>query len=250
MDLVNARLIRFGRTEALVTDCLNQFFRSNLMGVSMNMLRVLIATSALAFVTPANASVIVDGSPTGTYRGSWSNQTNGQNFLVRFTLSGLTNVNGLDIFAGPQFALLGEGVRVRIRSDAGGLPSASNLFSFDDVIDTITPFDSNSVIAGTDFAPISLAAGSYWFGVSGLTDELSWHSYNNGGPATNPNQRQLGGETVVSTPGVHDFAFRIRGVTNPGAVPEPATWAMLLLGFGLLGGALRYGRRTTKVAFG
>lgn len=34
------------------------------------------------------------------------------------------------------------------------------------------------------------------------------------------------------------------------AVPEPATWALLLLGFGAVGGAMRYRRRTTAVTFG
>ncbi|HEY1144448.1 MAG TPA: PEPxxWA-CTERM sorting domain-containing protein [Sphingomicrobium sp.] len=35
---------------------------------------------------------------------------------------------------------------------------------------------------------------------------------------------------------------------NPGAVPEPATWAMMLLGFGFVGGAMRRGRRQLKLA--
>jgi hypothetical protein len=36
-----------------------------------------------------------------------------------------------------------------------------------------------------------------------------------------------------------------------GSVPEPATWAMMLLGFGMLGAGLRYGRKSTtaKVSF-
>ena len=33
------------------------------------------------------------------------------------------------------------------------------------------------------------------------------------------------------------------------AVPEPATWAMMLLGFGMVGAATRYRRRKTTVAF-
>nr|WP_295372407.1 PEPxxWA-CTERM sorting domain-containing protein [uncultured Sphingosinicella sp.] len=33
-----------------------------------------------------------------------------------------------------------------------------------------------------------------------------------------------------------------------GAVPEPATWAMLLVGFGLIGGTMRRGRRTLAFA--
>ncbi|GGB40572.1 hypothetical protein GCM10011380_32550 [Sphingomonas metalli] len=34
------------------------------------------------------------------------------------------------------------------------------------------------------------------------------------------------------------------------AVPEPASWAMMLIGFGLVGGAARYRRRSHRVAFG
>jgi hypothetical protein len=33
------------------------------------------------------------------------------------------------------------------------------------------------------------------------------------------------------------------------AVPEPATWAMMIGGFGMVGGSLRSRRRQTKVAF-
>ncbi len=34
-----------------------------------------------------------------------------------------------------------------------------------------------------------------------------------------------------------------------GAIPEPATWAMMIFGFGLVGNAMRYRRRRTSVAF-
>ena len=35
----------------------------------------------------------------------------------------------------------------------------------------------------------------------------------------------------------------------PGAVPEPATWAMMIGGFATIGGSLRYRRRRTSVTF-
>ena len=35
---------------------------------------------------------------------------------------------------------------------------------------------------------------------------------------------------------------------NPGAVPEPATWAMMLMGFGAMGVALRRRRKLTHIA--
>ena len=39
-------------------------------------------------------------------------------------------------------------------------------------------------------------------------------------------------------------------ITQVAAIPEPATWMMMLLGFGLIGASLRYGRRTTTVSYG
>ncbi len=37
---------------------------------------------------------------------------------------------------------------------------------------------------------------------------------------------------------------------DPGVVPEPATWMTMLLGFGIIGAAMRYRRRVTNVAYG
>jgi hypothetical protein len=51
----------------------------------------------------------------------------------------------------------------------------------------------------------------------------------------------------------YDIAFTgtgpgtFNGTGNLTAVPEPATWAMMIMGFGLVGGVMR--RRSTKVAF-
>ena len=41
--------------------------------------------------------------------------------------------------------------------------------------------------------------------------------------------------------------LRIGGVSTPGAIPEPATWLMLLVGFGLLGGVMRSAKRKQEV---
>lgn len=48
--------------------------------------------------------------------------------------------------------------------------------------------------------------------------------------------------------GISDFAPE--NATLSAAVPEPATWGMLMIGAGFAGGTLRYRRRRTAVAFG
>jgi hypothetical protein len=66
---------------------------------------------------------------------------------------------------------------------------------------------------------------------------------------------QVGGE---ASPGFVDYirvydtaltAGEVAGLLPPGAgaVPEPASWALMIAGFGLVGGAMR--RRATKVSF-
>jgi hypothetical protein len=45
------------------------------------------------------------------------------------------------------------------------------------------------------------------------------------------------------------IGIRNLAITPTAAVPEPATWAMMLLGFGMMGATLRYRRKSTKVSF-
>ena len=216
----------------------------------MKLIKFAIATAALAAAFPANSAIVVDGSPTGSYYRTWINITNGQNYLVKFTLAAATNITGFDIFTNNSFGPIGQAVRMKIRADAGGSPLAANLFSFDDTIDVSTPFSGNSKIVGTNFAAINLAAGSYWIGMSALDINLGWNSFDNGGPQLNPNQRGLFGEQADPlAPNIRDLAFRIRGDDVTGAVPEPSTWLMLLFGFGAIGGSLRYRRGRTTVNF-
>jgi hypothetical protein len=51
--------------------------------------------------------------------------------------------------------------------------------------------------------------------------------------------KELAGSTDPSTSVTYNFAGAFADQSAPASVPEPATWAMLLLGFGLAGGALR-----------
>ena len=61
----------------------------------------------------------------------------------------------------------------------------------------------------------------------------------------------LTGDFLFSTFGAGNSLFVISGFQAPpppGGVPEPATWTMMLLGFGFIGGAMRSARRRSRPA--
>jgi hypothetical protein len=97
-----------------------------------------------------------------------------------------------------------------------------------------------------------------WFGISGLSWTLDgannyWVGFGQGtsdftafvrGTAPMP----LGLEGSFKPTGYiatnnADLSWRISGATIAAAVPEPATWGMMILGFGLVGGMIRSARR-------
>ena len=49
--------------------------------------------------------------------------------------------------------------------------------------------------------------------------------------------------------GIDNLRFGTAGQVNIPAVPEPASWAMMICGFGVMGSALRYRRREASVSF-
>lgn len=61
-----------------------------------------------------------------------------------------------------------------------------------------------------------------------------------------------GGTTLALEASFQNFnggaeSFAIVNLRSPGAVPEPGTWAMMLLGFGAIGGAMRRRRRASAL---
>lgn len=209
----------------------------------------LLASAIALTAVPASAALVAGGDPTGTLQnGNYLNTENSQNFLVRFTLSEATELTGMSILAGTGFWQAGVDAHIKIRSDLGGSPTTANLFSFNDGVDALSTYMAGIDRVTVNFSGVTLAAGSYWIGLSRAGSPIgTWASFNNGGVQTPTYQRQLYGDSIDRAPGIYDLAYSLYGEAAAGAVPEPASWALMIGGFGLVGAALR--RRRTSVAF-
>jgi hypothetical protein len=110
------------------------------------------------------------------------------------------------------------------------------------------PLDSVTGVGADSKIMLALGAGSY---------ALYLTQYSNFGPIDLTNPFPFDGEPNFRggfIDGTDDqrtsrFALDIAGVTSAAAVPEPASWAFMLLGFGAIGGAVRSRRRVTAIRF-
>lgn len=187
------------------------------------------ALGAVSLCVPAAASTI------GT------NESNAQ-FAVNFYEpigQSFVAVDPLLVSIGFKFAQMNPGfpqqpVRVDLYSGfgTGGTLIASRTESFNAPIASAEYHDF-------DFSGVSLAVGQQYSAAISIVGD----SPNLGVFATTANG-YIHGQLFASQPtiascdaGQCDLTFRVTGVSA--AVPEPATWAMMLGGFGLAGAAVR-----------
>jgi hypothetical protein len=173
----------------------------------MRKLGIIWAFAALAATTPANASVVISTLPEFNGNGTVANT-----FIGTFSYV---------IPAGETI------VSATFESTFGNTQvnsSATGDVTVDGVIVGSCPGDGNPCWNGPG-APITYNFLSSEFTL--LADGSADLFYNQTDCCT----IRLGASTLTITTAASD------------GVPEPSTWAMMLLGFGLVGGAVRYGRR-------
>lgn len=134
-------------------------------------------------------------------------------------------------------------------------------------IDAATPF---APVGGSDVLTGYTGAASFAQGLSSyaftFNDFQVGESFVWNIDVDSPNQATVFGNELIGSTGYADFSNGLRGVgtfeafrttgaqfvintfTPTPAVPEPATWGMMILGMGFVGGSMRYRTRMTKTA--
>jgi hypothetical protein len=207
----------------------------------MNSLKkTLLAAAVFAMPSTANAALVASmGGGTGPFRALTSAGLDGGTVA---TLSGGTvytadqpfaDVPGADI-AGRAFLAAGptSGTTATLNFTAP-VTYASFLWGSPDVYNVLTVLtDQNSYSFTTATLNFAVRDGNQAFS-----------QYVQFAATAGETIRSL---TFTNVPSVDAFEVANFTVT---AVPEPATWGMMLLGFGMVAGAARYRRRDTKVVF-
>jgi PEP-CTERM motif len=116
------------------------------------------------------------------------------------------------------------------------------------VIDWTALTNSGALLNQTNLNGNVLSFGTTLYG----RNIIGMHFGNNADPTSPPNNVSAfyvfdfgtaGSRGITFTPGAQGFSNAVVYSTT-GAVPEPATWAMMLLGFGGIGASLRSRRRS------
>lgn len=239
--------------------------------------------AALLAAGPANATSFFVPTTTAGNAGSsdagriYSATSGSQKLNVKVT--GWTNFNGvIDNSAVGSFGTAGLGIINAAENGSYGTHQADNvngidffLLQFDQAVKlTSAVFNSYALnnVAPDNNALLAWGSSPYaWnstlpldgVGYSSLASAfkgsaLSYGSGASGSRTFGLNDQAVGNVWMVSATAadggkLYD-AFKLGGfsVNTVAAVPEPATWAMMLIGFAFAGAGLRYRRRQTSVS--
>ncbi|WEK42497.1 MAG: PEPxxWA-CTERM sorting domain-containing protein [Candidatus Sphingomonas colombiensis] len=198
------------------------------------------ATFALAFPSVVNAAVTVDGYTLKT--GSFGAQTgvHSSGSPAGHSIDGYVNQDGSTVTFSSVSGLL----------SFGGGSGEATINSTPSMTDLNVLFQKSWNSVTFDFMADKKVTSAFTLLVNGTA--LFSATPNLGDPACTFCLIDNGGNKfTVSGPGISNLAFtfdpgipiakqfRVEGLSNGGGVPEPATWAMMILGFGAVGGIMR-----------
>jgi PEP-CTERM motif len=189
----------------------------------MKMLAAALAFASATLATPAMASFIVD---TGTPAPSNTRYVLGpsQSLAGIFTLANATTISSVEGF------IFGRGNNGTVSIYVGGSFFSGGPPIFSSSFSTVGPLDSWQGVYGRNWL---LTPGTYWAAFSSDGGDAMLGT----APSPLSNYAFTSSGNWFQFPGLN-LGIRIADSTA-GAVPEPATWAMLLFGFAGAGAMMR-----------
>ena len=247
---------------------------SKLLSVSAAAMVLSVAANAAQAAELVNNGPAVIGGTSilvtpSTTLGFGAQTTAGNSVADNFSFSGSNwNVSSLDFFS-YQTAAVGftftsatwsiiSGTNINTGTVvASGTTAVTNggLAGYRVTSTTLTDTSRAIYKVSVDVTDFSLTAGNYFitWSLAGTGASGPWAPPVAGSTSGNALQSLAGAPyaTVVDAgSGLnYELPFIINGTVAASAVPEPATWAMMIGGFGMIGGAMRSRRRKTTVSF-
>ena len=211
-------------------------------------IKTVLAATVLFAAASSNAAVVYEnGAPNGYSGNEMSDFVQSEDFR----LDSAASIGSASFYAGGTtdatsltYYIFGAG-----SDQPGALLTSGNAQNLTRMLTGQTAFGTPEALYSFDFASAFTAAANttYWLGLraAGNTNPIFWETTD--ANATLQNQESLSGTFDNWTNSGQERSFSL----STAAVPEPATWATMLVGFGMMGFALRRRQRnvTTTVAY-
>jgi hypothetical protein len=211
------------------------------MGTRSNYITAAFLLVAGAASAPATAAVV---SPAFTYTsGGVLSDSRAFTLGFSFSLSGAATVNGL----GYNSLNLTQTQTVGLWNTAGVLLASAVVNPTDQLVSNFRWADIGALnlTAGTYILAGTFTGGVFPSSLQGVTTAPGYSYISS--------YQQEGSGLLFPSDSGNGYGNQGIGLVNlslgTAAVPEPATWAMMIGGFGAVGGAMRYRRRKVSVAF-
>ena len=209
--------------------------------MKMKFLALLGASVAMLGVASADASTIYSNGPIDSTKAGWTINF-GYALTNSFTLGSTQTITGFTFGGWTVPGDVISSVDYGFSTSADYAITGNASLSAGSLLPNAFGYDVHEYSAS--ITPLTLGPGTYWFGLQNAAaggDPAYWDI--NNGPSV-AFENTIGNVNGNLFAGSNSTSFTLTG----DAVPEPASWAMMLGGFGLVGGAMR-ARRKAAISF-